>query len=257
MKCEESLTLISPYLDRELDPARTLEVERHLHDCNGCAAVRKELEDLRAAIGGAGPLFSLPADLQRRVREALPRPGRPLPGFRDWHWPRLGAPAGVAAALLAVLLLLTWSNGRRINPSNHDMLLAELVAGHVRSLMVDHLVDVASPDQDTVKPWFNGKVDFAPPVAEFASDGFPLVGGRLDYAAGRPVAALVYKHRQHVVNVFLWPSARRESVTTTRSYTVQGYHLLNWSGSGLTYWAVSDLNPTDLQNLAALIQGST
>jgi anti-sigma factor RsiW len=140
-------------------------------------------------------------------------------------------------------------------PGSRQPVLDELIAGHVRSLMVDHLVDVASTDQHTVRPWFNGKIDFAPPVADYASSGFPLIGGRVDYLAGRPVAALVYRHQQHVINVFLWPSGDA-SESAPRELSAQGYHLLRWSEGGLAYWAVSDLNARELTVLAELIRGS-
>ena len=260
MKCDESLPLISPYLDHELDPARSAEVESHLHACDGCASVLKELEALRAAISGASLPFASPPDLERRVRLALRREAGAgsFSWLRRWRWPVITPPMGfAAAALAAVLLLLTWGNSSRWSPDlGSGPLLTELVAGHVRSLMVDHLVDVASSDQHTVKPWFNGKVDFAPPVADFTADGFPLLGGRLDYIAGRPAAALVYQHRQHLVNVFVWPSDKPEDSATIQTFAAQGYHLLHWTRGGLAYWAVSDLNPTDMQSLAHLIQST-
>jgi len=121
--------------------------------------------------------------------------------------------------------------------------------------MVDHLVDVATSDQHTVKPWFNGKVDFAPPVTDFTASGFPLVGGRVDYIAGRPAAVLVYQRRQHVVNVFIWPSGNDDG-QDLRNLASEGYHLLRWTRSGLTFWAVSDVNAVDLESLAGLFRDS-
>jgi anti-sigma factor RsiW len=149
---------------------------------------------------------------------------------------------------------LSWSvMVNRGGTSGADPVLAELVSGHVRSLMVNHLVDVATSDQHAVKPWFNGKVDFAPPVADFEAGGFPLVGGRVDYIVGRPTAVLVYKRNQHIVNVFIWPSGKKEG-QALRSATYQGFHLVRWSASGLTFWAVSDVNSTDIESLARLFQ---
>jgi len=177
-------------------------------------------------------------------REARPRGLFTLP---PWRWAAVPVAATLAAAF-------AWSVAvSRSGTSADDLVLAELVSGHVRSLMADHLVDVATSDQHTVKPWFNGKVDFAPPVADFKASGFPLVGGRVDYIAGRPAAVLVYKRSQHTVNVFIWPAGKEEG-QALRNATVQGYHLLRWSGSGLTFWAVSDVNSTDIESLARLFQ---
>jgi len=120
--------------------------------------------------------------------------------------------------------------------------------------MVDHLVDVTSSDQHTVRPWFNGKIDFAPPVADFAASGFPLVGGRVDYIGGRPVAALVYRHDRHLVNVFIWPAGGAPA--GQQEFSSQGYHLVRWNDADLEYWAVSDLNARELAVLAALLRQS-
>jgi anti-sigma factor RsiW len=161
-----------------------------------------------------------------------------------WQWARIP----VAAALAATL---SWSVAvHRDGTSPENVLSSELVSGHVRSLMANHLVDVATSDQHTVKPWFNGKVDFAPPVIDFTGSGFPLVGGRLDYIAGRPVAVVIYRRRAHIVNVFIWPG----SDEGPRDLTSEGYHLRHWTRSGLTFWAVSDVNGGDLETLAGLFQ---
>jgi anti-sigma factor RsiW len=125
----------------------------------------------------------------------------------------------------------------------------ELVAGHVRSLLASHLVDIATSDRHVVKPWFAGKVDFAPPVFDFADHGFPLVGGRLDYVHGRVVAALVYRRHQHIINVFVWPEGSGPVIT--RELRHDGYNVAAWEQGGLELWAVSDVEPADLQQLRA------
>jgi anti-sigma factor RsiW len=150
--------------------------------------------------------------------------------------------------------MLAWLVVGNLGRGAERRLVDELVAGHVRSLMVDHLVDVASTDQHTVRPWFNGKIDFAPPVADFAASGFALVGGRMDYVEGRPAAALVYRHQAHLVNLFIWPD--RAGTTGLETSTADGYSLVHWNDGDLAYWAVSDLNLRDLARLADLVRDS-
>ena len=250
MICRDTEALMSAYVDRELDIASSLQMEAHLAVCRGCASALERAEALRAVIQSAELTYAPPADLAPRLRAAIRREARPRAALaqRAWRWVAAPAAAAAAAALTWMVVVNVTGTGDR------QPVLDELVAGHVRSLMVDHLVDVASTDQHTVRPWFNGKIDFAPPVADYASSGFPLIGGRVDYLGGRPVAALVYRHQQHVINVFLWPSGGSES--TAREISSQGYHLLSWSQAGLAYWAVSDLNVRELMVLAELIRGA-
>ena len=252
MSCEQAWPLLSAYFDRELDAAKSLEIEGHLHECERCTAVVKQHEALHGALGAAALVFTPSRNLERRLRKAVRREARPrsVSLLRPWRWAAVPLAATLAAAL-------SWSvAGQRGGPSGEDVVLSELVSGHVRSLMVDHLVDVATSDQHTVKPWFNGKVDFAPPVTDFTANGFPLIGGRLDYIAGQAVAVLVYKRRQHTVNVFIWPS-KTDETEGMRSATSDGYHLLHWVQSGLTFWEVSDVNGGDLESLAHLFQQAT
>jgi anti-sigma factor RsiW len=252
MTCEQAQPLLSAYVDRELDITKSLETEDHLRECTRCSAALQQHDALRSALNAASLAFVPPKGLERRVRKALRREAQPSALFTLalWRW----AAVPMAATLAAVL---TWSVAiHRGGTTGEDVVLSELVSGHVRSLMVDHLVDVATSDQHTVKPWFNGKVEFAPPVADFTASGFPLVGGRVDYIAGRPAAVLVYKRRQHVVNVFIWPSGQHEAEALS-NVTFDTYHLLRWSASGLTFWAVSDVSSADLESLARLFQNPT
>ena len=258
MTCAQALPLLSVYFDGELDVTKSLDIEGHVRECERCAAVWKQHEALRASLRAAALAFAPPPGLELRLRSALRReaPGvrasvparaRSLFAHPPWRWTAVP----LAAALAAVL---SWSvASHRAGTSAEVPVLAELVSGHVRSLMVDHLVDVATSDQHTVKPWFNGKVDFAPPAADFTASGFPLIGGRVDYIAGRPVAVLVYKRRQHIINVFIWPAPSSETAEG-HEVALQGYHLLRWSKAGLTFWAVSDVSSAELASLAALCQ---
>ncbi|HEY7424924.1 MAG TPA: anti-sigma factor [Gemmataceae bacterium] len=250
MTCDDLQSLLHGYVDGELDLVRHLDIEQHLAGCPECARACQRLHVLRSALRDSGSSFAPPPDLRRRLETAL----RDLDGSRPlrrrpWGWLALAAAAMVLFAL--GFLLRAW-------PASEDNRLArEVVANHVRSLMLDeHLFDVKSSDRHTVKPWFHGKVDFAPAVHDFAEEGFPLAGGRLDYLDNHAAAALIYHRRKHVINLFLWPSppAANEG---PHALTRQGYNLLHWSRGGLTYWAVSDLNAAELRTFADLVLRQT
>jgi anti-sigma factor RsiW len=167
-----------------------------------------------------------------------------------WRW------AAIAASL-AFIAILTWRVAPLLDsPAGDDRLIQEVTANHVRSLMVAHLVDIPSSDRHVVKPWFTGKLDFAPSVPDLTEQGFPLIGGRLDYLDNRGVAAVVYKRREHVINVFIWPAAHTAS-GESKTATHQGYHHLRWSDSSMVYWAVSDLNGRELEEFVRLLQTQT
>lgn len=247
MNCQEVRMLIDGYVDGELDPIRNREVEQHFRTCSACSTVFNSHQALRAALRTGSLYRTAPPALRNRIRSSFKSaPTRKsLMGLPQWRW------AAVAASL-ALVSVLTW----RVAPflpteTADDQLIQEVTASHVRSLMVTHLVDIPSSDRHVVKPWFTGKLDFAPSVADLTEQGFPLVGGRLDYVNGRAVAGLVYKRREHVINVFLWPSA---AAVETRSLAHQGYHLVCWTQSGMTYWAISDLNSRELQEFVQLLQ---
>ena len=249
MRCEEARPLIDGYLDGELDLVRTFDLERHLEACADCAPERQRAIELRSAIRESVPYFRAPRSLEQRVRADIRRGTRAKQGANVPWWQWLGATAAVVLVLFAALRLGTGWLG-----STHAQLVAQdVVAGHIRSLMANHLADVASTDQHTVKPWFDGKLDFAPPVLDLAASGFPLVGGRLDYLDGRPVAALVYQRRLHYINLFVWPSTERQSWPGSPQ-TREGYNIFHWSQGGMTYWAVSDLADDELQTFVALLR---
>ena len=166
--------------------------------------------------------------------------------------PRRAAPTVAIAAtvILALSVALLWTVfSARARSDN--LVAQQVVSSHIRSMMLDHLVDVPSSDQHTVKPWFNGKLDFAPDVKDFADQGFPLAGGRLDYVDNRTVAALVYQRRKHSINLFIWPSPGANDQSAQQS-SVNGYNIIHWTRSGATYWAVSDVNSADLSEFAKL-----
>ena len=242
MNCQTTTGLLDGYVDGELDLTRTLEFEEHLKTCAQCRAALKECENLRRAIQLHAPYFTAPAALEQEVRARL--------GLKQPKSNRVATPApqlwrvyATAASILVLLGLATFFVLLRLQSAS-ETLAQQVVSSHVRSLMANHLTDVPSSDQHTVKPWFSGKLDYAPIVKDLTPKGFTLIGGRLDYLDYRPVAALVYKRRQHTINLFLWPSAEIDAKPKT--LTIRGYNLISWTQSHVTYWAVSDLNGREL-----------
>jgi anti-sigma factor RsiW len=261
VSCHETQDLIHGYLDGELDLVRNLEIERRLQDCQTCSRVLRNQQALRSAIMSGYFYHHAPASLQTRVRSAARKANKPevFHQIMSWimlrimSWRRLSVGASLAAvAILALMLapILT-------RPSANDLMAREIISAHVRSLMAIHLTDVSSSDQHTVKPWFNGKLDFSPPVKDLTDQGFPLVGGRLDYINDRPVAALVYRRQQRLINLFIWPSEQGSEKAKIEPAPRQGYHLFRWTTSGMTYWAVSDLNERELKEFVQLARNQT
>ena len=273
MNCEEATKLMDGYLDSELDPITSQKIEQHLRECPKCDQAYKIHGSLIRVIGNATPYYKVPAELREQIQSSLrdavgakdkggsgqpgqlsvPRPQgerRPVLSQVPWNWLALAATIMLGALITAVFL-------PRMRPPNADQFLAtQLIASHVRSLMANHLMDVPSSDQHTVKPWLDAKLDFAAPVADLSSQGFPLIGGRLDYLNNHSVAALVYQKRKHFVNLFIWPTTPEDSTAQTMVER-EGYHLVHWSDGDFTYWAVSDVNPSDLQNFKQLFEQQT
>ncbi len=248
MTCAESRLLLHAHADRELDLANSRELERHIAACAVCAAEEKSVQSLKTALRRSSLRYEAPEFLRKEMRQMArgasdePRPSF-LQSLRLWRSVAFGM---TALALAAILLGPAGS-------SEQKRLVNEAVASHIRSLMAEHLTDVASTDQHTVKPWFNGKLDFAPDVKDFAVQGFPLVGGRLDYLQGRTVAALVYRRNKHFINVFIWPAASAASGRLATE-TLRGYSVISRDAKGSHYCLVSDLNPEELAQLAKLFE---
>jgi anti-sigma factor RsiW len=237
LSCEEARELVHAHADGELDVANHARVEAHLGECASCAASHERILALRGAL--AGLASEMPSSVERRLRRTL---GATRSRARV-VW------ALELAAVLVVGLALGVVFGRRSSESGIER---EMVASHVRSLMAAHLVDVESTDQHTVKPWFEGKVAFAPRVANLAEKGFPLVGGRLDFVGEKTVAALVYKRRAHAINVFVFPEDGPDA-PVARSAGREGYNVFRWRRSGLAYVAVSELVASELEDFARLL----
>ncbi|HEU0107098.1 MAG TPA: anti-sigma factor [Vicinamibacteria bacterium] len=250
MSCgEPAARLLEAYLDGELDLVRSLEVERHLEECEPCSAALSRHRALRSALRDASLYYEPPKRLEDRLRTELGKGSKAAKsgGLARWRWQAVAASLPVIAALAWALVAIPRG------PSNDELVSQEVVSAHVRSLMAQHLTDVASSDRHTVKPWFNGKLDFSPEVKDLAGDGYPLVGGRLDYIGGRGVAALVYQREKHPINVFVWPEPDARAAADGES-SLRGYNVIRWRRSGMRYSAVSDLNPPELRELARDLQ---
>lgn len=233
--CPDKEMLLHGLLDGELDAANAQAAEAHLKSCPGCTEAYRDLQALRERIAAPGIAYQAPEALRARLEAlAAPEPIRPRRLRAAAPWAVSGAFAALAASLAVMV----------VQPTT-VALEDQLVASHVRSTLALHLVDVETSDRHTVKPWFNGKIDFAPPVADLAPEGFPLIGGRLDYVENRVVAALVYRRNKHVVNLFVWPEKAGLGLPA-RSGPHEGYAVVHWTDRGLQFWAVSDVDPRDL-----------
>jgi anti-sigma factor RsiW len=268
MQCERARELLSPYLDGELSAQERRAVAAHIEGCPACAGEAADFQRIGRTLAETGR-ESMPKALAVRVRANLAREAEGEAGgriassldkpallftpvaVRRSLLPRalLRQAAVIAAACVLSALATWWIVGAAGEASRLEQ---EVLAAHVRSLLQDSPIQVASSDAHTVKPWFAGRIDFSPEVKDLAAEGFPLLGGRLDYVGGRRVGAVVYKRRLHTVNVFMWPSASAGDAAPSL-VARNGYNLLAWSHGGVAYWAVSDLNASDLRQLQALL----
>ena len=242
MSCDFTRTVLHGYLDGELDASRAAEFERHLESCRECATALGAEESLRSSLHGASLYERAPVSLRKKIRADLDAATAVSVALRipAWRW------LGVAAAVL-IVATFSWYAWPRVQNSaaSAPFTAAEIIDAHVRSLQPGHLTDVASTDQHTVKPWFNGKLDVAPPVIDLTAQGFTLVGGRLDYVDARAIGAVVYRRRQHVINLFVAQTASIEH-RPPKTQTMQGFNCRRWGERGLNFWAVSDLGADEL-----------
>jgi anti-sigma factor RsiW len=237
MTCIDAAGMIDPYIDGELDAADATHVAAHIETCAACRRRLDEREGLRQLLRGL-PHYDAPP----RVRVAVGDVATSI-------YRRRRVQTWMAAAATVVLVAGSAVGVQLRQTANATSTIAEaVVARHVEALAGPQLIDVPSSDQHTVKPWFQGKVDFSPPVPDLAGHGFTLVGGRVDHIAGQPVAALVYKRRLHVIHVFVWPASNGARESDER--TVRGFHEQHWTTRDLSVWAVSDVNEDDLKMFA-------
>lgn len=237
MTCDEAEILLHALVDGELDAGHVREVEAHVATCPRCAQEFAAIKDMHEAIARTDLTFTAPPQLRRRIEASLPTVSAPpnrrsvLKGFA------MGSAVSALAATGLVAIVVRKDDEQRIE--------SEIVSAHLRSLQAGHLTDVISTDQHTVKPWFNGRLDVSPPVIDLTAQGFTLIGGRLDYLDARAIGAVVYRRRQHVINLFVAQTGNTER-RRARTDTVQGFNVRHWGDRGMNYWAISDIGADEL-----------
>jgi anti-sigma factor RsiW len=243
MTCDEAEILLHALMDGELDAGHARDVEDHIAGCPHCTAELAAYREMSKAIAGADLQFAAPPALRRRIEASLPQTRSPIPLTRAQS--RRSVLRGFAMGSAVSAIAATGLFAIVVRDDDQQRIQSEVVSAHLRSLQAGHLTDVISTDQHTVKPWFNGRLDVSPPVIDLTSQGFTLVGGRLDYVDARPIAAVVYRRRAHVINLFVaqTPDTERRAA---RTETIQGFNIRRWSDRGLNYWAISDINPDEL-----------
>jgi anti-sigma factor (TIGR02949 family) len=252
MTCEVSRSLLHGYLDHELDAPRAEEFEKHLETCSQCIAQLEEQESLRASLKSAQLYERAPKALTGKINRQIANEE----SDGQWSWVPIWRWIGASAAIVALMVSAyfgvarLWKTG---TSGTEQVALTEVIDAHVRSLQPGHLTDVLSTDQHTVKPWFDGKLDYVPPAKDLAENGFPLVGGRLDVLNGRSVAVLVYGRRKHFINVFVWPE-RQKDLAIPAAGTRNGYQWNYWHAHGMEFCAISDASAADLHDLSELLQ---
>jgi anti-sigma factor RsiW len=250
MTCDETEILLHALIDGELDAGHARDVEAHVAACPACAEKLKAFRAMRETMVQARLKETAPAHLRSRIEAALAVPGKTISAPRQsWlasaraSWKNFfgGFAVGTAlsAAVAASLVIAVVRN------DENQQIAGDVVSAHLRSLQAGHLTDVETSDQHTVKPWFNGKLDVAPPVIDLTAQGFTLIGGRLDYINGQPVASIVYRRRKHVINLFVGEPLGA-AVHGVKDEIVQGFNIRHWSESGLDLWAVSDVDAGEL-----------
>jgi anti-sigma factor RsiW len=245
MACDETLKT-QAYLDGELDAAQSLDVEAHLEHCTECQTLAADHADLKTAMAGA-QYHRAPASLRAKISDALDAETKVVPfkaPRKGNFWLGAGSGAGTMAIAASIAFLI-------FAPAN--TMVADLGDAHVRSLMGEHLIDVASSDHHTVKPWFAGHADVSPPAEDFKAEGFTLVGGRIDYVHGARAAVVVYRHGAHIINLFTWAD---HSVRLPGSGSRDGYRMIFWKQRDLELAAVSDVDPAELDHFVDLVKKS-
>jgi len=241
LDCKQTQSLLSAYADGELDARGCVDIEEHLRSCDRCVGALDSVRQIKRVVNTSVPHYRAPLKLRREITKSTRTETRQFPNF---------ATVTAFAACMVVAISAGWMLGRR---SNATTAASVVFASHVRALMSEHLADVISTDKHTVKPWFNGKVDYSPPVNDLAPQGFPLQGGRLEFLNGRRVSVLVYGRKKHIIDLYVMPSAQTSNYATT---THDGFNSVAWSRDGFEFQAISDLNKEELMEFSKLIQNA-
>src|ERR1700756_5367680 len=258
MACDVSQALLHGYLDGELDPLRAEEFERHLESCSPCIAQLEEQESLRASLRAAKLYERAPAELAKKIERQIAN--TKSDSDYQWTWVPIFRWLAASAAIVLLFVITYFGAGRLLSGRSgveqiQQAALTEVIDAHIRSLQPGHLTDVTSTDQHTVKPWFAGKLDVSPPVIDLTAQGFTLIGGRLDYLDARPIGAVVYKRRAHVINLFVAQTSNMQH-RAAKTETIQGYNIRSWSDRGLNYWAISDLGADELAEFGEKLEAA-
>src|SRR5579863_4340690 len=254
MTCREAEPLLHARLDNELDIAGSASIDEHLSECRTCAAQYAELQNLHEEIAAADLAYApSPALEQKLAARFLQEKKSPFSFWSRSFWSGSWRNAYVTGAAAAGAAILIFSVSIARTSRETDAIGVEILDNHLRALQPSHSVDVPSSDQHTVKPWFQGKTDFSPPVPDLTKDDFILIGGRLEVIHQQPAAAIVYRRRQHLIDLYVSPSAGADSRAELRE--LGGYHVLHWMQNNMSYWAVSDVDTADLRKFADLIRG--
>lgn len=250
MNCDDIQILISAYVDNELDLSKCIEVEKHLNECQSCSAVLRDCINLRSALKNKELYYSAPESLTDKLSSSLRISKKPVIWYRKklFAWNNIALAFSVALIFVLGTLIINNNNTRT---SNLDEFILN---NHLRSLQYNHLTDVESTDQHTVKPWFDGKLDFSPPVVDLKEDGFPLYGGRIDFIENRPAAVLVYNYKKHIINVFI--ALEGGHPVPSGISELQGYNIINWNNSGMNFWIISDASLDELKIFSHLFKSA-
>jgi anti-sigma factor (TIGR02949 family) len=241
--CESIRSILDAYADGEVDALLARRVEEHLEGCPECTSALQEIEDAITSVRKSATHYDAPKHLQKNIRSMISRESKSARSSYRWMWrPLFGGGLFVLGALVAIMLIRSGDTEREFGE--------ELVTSHVRSLQQGHLLDVVSTDKHTVKPWFAGKIDFAFDVQDFADQGFPLLGGRLDYLENHQVAVLVYGHGKHMLNVYVAPNGELPHLTQS---PIRGFRILQWEKQNVEFLAISDMDKSELEKLKALV----
>jgi len=248
MNCNEAKAVLNAYLDKQLDAIETKDVAEHIGECPACGDEYRKLVEVTSAIHSGAVRHKAPGNLERRLIKSLKHYDSKT-GFSIASVWSYSLPSLIFGIALGWILMTNYSTRQVRNDELHAV-----VAAHVRSLMVDHITDVASSDSHTVKPWFHGRLDFSPTVRDLTQQGYPLIGGRMDYIEERAVAALVYRHRKHTINLFVSPLNTEPGIRQNAGYN--GYNIIHWDDGQFSYWLISDLNNKDLAHFKELLNAA-